>query len=247
MALWTFYQPTNMQNIYVWYGSVTMATSSQIRIQDPIRTMDYYGSFSYGNYSVYGTLTGGAYWEFGTPQWSVSGASVDASAMFYSIQSGDGISAQNLALAGSDVLQGSSGGDVLYGGAGSDVLYGNGGNDTIWGGTWPLLPDTTIDQLEGGDGNDILIGSGNDVLKGGAGTDIFAVVGPGHYAIQDFSAQDKICFVGIANLAELAAQVTSVTAGPAGSTVELAGLGIQVTLAGYDLNTFTLDQLFFYV
>jgi hypothetical protein len=52
--------------------------------------------------------------------------------------------------------------------------------------------------------------------------------------------------MGISTLSELAARITSITAGPARSTVQLAGLSIQVTLTGYDLNTFTLDKLFFY-
>jgi len=100
--------------------------------------------------------------------------------------------------AGDDVLWGGAGDDVLIGGTGVDVFYGDLGNDTvdysavtesltitiaggvnIDGGTETF---TSIENLKGGSGSDIVIGDdgdnrldghiGGDTIQGGLGNDI---------------------------------------------------------------------------
>lgn len=59
-----------------------------------------------------------------------------------------------MGLGGNDVLRGRAGDDVLTGGGGSDKLYGGEGNDT-------LSLDLGNDVIQGGDGQDWLVVSGN--------------------------------------------------------------------------------------
>jgi Ca2+-binding RTX toxin-like protein len=85
--------------------------------------------------------------------------------------------------AGNDVLDGRSGTDLLEGGAGNDRIFGGMGVDTLYGGsgndyilTGPLRdggPDP-FDSAYGGDGQDILVASVNNIagLYGGAGNDL---------------------------------------------------------------------------
>ncbi|WP_179958367.1 calcium-binding protein [Chitinimonas arctica] len=92
---------------------------------------------------------------------------------------------------GDDELEGGAGADELHGGADkdklkgdseADKLYGDGGNDELDGGSGAdvLVGGADNDVLEGGEGMDILWGSsesfeadGADILKGGAGLDIY--------------------------------------------------------------------------
>ncbi len=116
-------------------------------------------------------------------------------------------------LAG-DRLFGSTAADTLYGSDGYDELYGGDGNDTLYGGS-DSNSDDAVDQLIGGNGDDTLYGNrddmdggdGNDILiasngyhnayTGGSGADIFRfVAGPKAYqysTVTDFTAGvDKI-------------------------------------------------------
>jgi Ca2+-binding RTX toxin-like protein len=82
---------------------------------------------------------------------------------------------------GSDILYGSSAADTIYCGAGDDTVYAAGGADIIIGGTGD-------DILSGEDGNDSYIffdGYGND-------------------AVYDSSGSNKLKFVGVASISELA-------------------------------------------
>lgn len=113
-------------------------------------------------------------------------------------------------LAGDDSLTGGGGDDSILGGAGDDSLYGGKGNDTLDGGDNGLLGDTVyynggnganvnlvtgiatdgvngtdlllnVENIHGGDNNDLLqgdgndnrfwAGPGNDTVNGGAGID----------------------------------------------------------------------------
>ncbi len=81
------------------------------------------------------------------------------------------------ALAGNDVVTGSSGADRVYGNLGNDTINGGYGADILFGGADNdrLNGGDLVDQLYGGTGNDILIGgSGNDYLYGGDGNDALA-------------------------------------------------------------------------
>ncbi len=93
--------------------------------------------------------------------------------------------------AGDDALSGDGGDDVLIGGAGDDQLDGGDGNDTVsyedrgagenvtaslsasGGGVGTEIDAFfSVENLTGGDGDDILIGDGNEnILSGGAGDD----------------------------------------------------------------------------
>jgi Ca2+-binding RTX toxin-like protein len=95
---------------------------------------------------------------------------------------GDDVLAGGLA---DDTINGGLGNDRLYGGSGKDTIKGDGGDDKIFGG----LGNDTID---GGAGNDIIdavaysplvlpvisgspVGGEIDILKGGAGKDLFGL------------------------------------------------------------------------
>jgi Ca2+-binding RTX toxin-like protein len=78
------------------------------------------------------------------------------------------------ALAGNDIVSGSTGNDRLLGDDGNDLISGWSGNDYIDGGTGNDILDggSGNDLIRGGAGSDILYGgSGNDTLDGGAGAD----------------------------------------------------------------------------
>jgi len=66
---------------------------------------------------------------------------------------------------GNDTLLGGAGVDSLLGGNGDDVLYGGGNPDYVWVPNRLLVPDTVVDRLVGGLGNDrYLIDSALDVV-----------------------------------------------------------------------------------
>ncbi len=71
-----------------------------------------------------------------------------------------------LALAGNDLVTGSSGDDTINGNQGNDTLQGESGADRMWGGQ-------DLDFLSGNGGNDTINGNkGNDILFGGDGDDL---------------------------------------------------------------------------
>jgi len=115
------------------------------------------------------TLVGGAHGAAGDTV-SYAGALAPVTVNL-SIQ--DGVTAQNTAGAGRDILSGfenltgSDLADTLTGSAGANVISGGGGDDTLKGGGGN-------DTLDGGAGDDLLIGGGgNDILTGGDGVDAF--------------------------------------------------------------------------
>ncbi|MHB9080190.1 MAG: type VI secretion system tube protein Hcp [Pirellulaceae bacterium] len=121
---------------------------------------------------------------------------------------------------GDDTMRGGNEVDVLVGEAGNDTLFGSTGNDQLFGGSYfdPAHPHPPVaslslgnDQLDGGDGddlldgfdstfvlsrggqgNDLLIGSqGSDELRGGSGDDII-FAGPGSDLVRGGSGNDVI-------------------------------------------------------
>lgn len=67
---------------------------------------------------------------------------------------------------GNDTVVGGGGNDTLYGDSGSDKLYGQDGDDTLYAG------DGAVDVSYGNDGNDTMYGEdGFDYMYGNAGTD----------------------------------------------------------------------------
>lgn len=73
---------------------------------------------------------------------------------------------------GNDRVAGSAGADSLRGDDGNDTLIGNAGNDSLDGGTG-------VDSLDGGLGNDYLVARADDIVLGGGGDDLIAVVESG--------------------------------------------------------------------
>ena len=63
---------------------------------------------------------------------------------------------------------------TIFGGAGRDQLAGGAANDTIFGGAGndSLTGNDGLDYLDGGDGDDYFYNDINDVMHGGAGTDL---------------------------------------------------------------------------
>jgi Ca2+-binding RTX toxin-like protein len=81
---------------------------------------------------------------------------------------------------GFDIVFGAQGDDLIYasnrwdrirGGPGNDTLFGYEGRDWMRGGEGVDRVDggLSIDDLHGGNGNDVIIVSGNDTVRGGAG------------------------------------------------------------------------------
>lgn len=239
MATWTFFQSYDMTQPYVWYGDVAFATSSQIRVQDPIRTQNYYGSFSYPDGHVSGTLSGADYSLDGQLQWSVTGESLDAATLVQYIQSGNADAALDFVLSASDTLYGSADDDTIRGGAGDDTLFGNDGSDLLFG-------EAGNDMISGGAGADVLIGYGSDAITGGTEIDFFTITGLGHYVLNDFTNEDYLLFeVGVPNLASLLGYVTGVEISTAGTVIEFGGYNSSITLVGRDLTGLQADQLLF--
>ena len=157
MATVNLAQSVDMSNPLVWYGSVTVATSSQIQVSDGINLVNYYGSFTYfGGYLSGGTITSATYAYYGSQFYSISGVNASAITALGYLNNGDGVGLLSYVLSGNDVVNGSSYGDTVVGYAGNDGLYGNNGDDILAGGAGD-------DTIKGGPGNDLIIGgSGSD-------------------------------------------------------------------------------------
>ncbi len=159
MAHVKFYRPASMHTAYTFYGDVLEASATRIVIGDGYRATVYEGAFTYsssgdlngGTLTAVGNVTGGS-WDY-----VAQGLSVDAVVAADLIYRSDLQTLHRIALAGNDLMEGTSG---------ADVILGHGGNDLIVGGPG-------ADRLEGGAGRDLLSGdAGNDVLWGGDGSDI---------------------------------------------------------------------------
>ena len=113
------------------------------------------------------------------------------------------------AVAGINVLSGTSGSSNLYvGGDRNDFFASGGGNDRLGGGAGndTLLGGDGNDTIDGGAGNDRLIGGdGNDTLTGGSEADVFVFFadglspsGTGQDSITDFEiGTDQIELFGV--------------------------------------------------
>ena len=79
--------------------------------------------------------------------------------------------------AGANRLEGDAGHDVLIGDAGADILIGGAGGDQLIAhlGDYYGDPDRSVDRLDGGADDDLLILGYNDIGDGGEGWDRFAL------------------------------------------------------------------------
>lgn len=82
---------------------------------------------------------------------------------------------------GADTIQGGAGRDEIFAGAGNDSVNGGGGADTLHGGVGNDTLDGggagpgQFDLLDGGDGDDMLMLSGDTIAFGGRGADAFVI------------------------------------------------------------------------
>ena len=119
--------PFDMRNPQVFYGTATMATSTQIEIVSGALKGDYFGQgFAYSSSGevVGGTVTGYSTTYNGGAVYSVTGLNISAATVYQLVQSGNPLQLSALAL---------SGDDTFYGAGDSDVLVGYGGNNTFNG------------------------------------------------------------------------------------------------------------------
>lgn len=137
MATIRAYWPIDMFNTDLFYGTVTQADSTIIRVTDGVNTAVYGGvGFQYANNSVVaGTLTSFRQYYYGSLLGEAVDLSVPASFASSAITSNNLGALFQTALRGHDNIYGSSGNDYLRGFDGNDLMSGGGGNDYIDGGT----------------------------------------------------------------------------------------------------------------
>jgi len=132
------------------YGTITIASATQIQITSGNHVQNYIGNnFTYDGESITGgTVTLSNYYENGKKIYEISEGNYSAVTIANLVLSGDTAGLTTYIYAGSDRYNGCSENDIVNTGTGNDQIFGNGGNDSLNGGT------------------------GNDTLDGGANTDI---------------------------------------------------------------------------
>ncbi len=190
----------------------TDANTTMLRVFDNVQNYTEFDGVNFnavfnGNGDVVdvtgGTVNSVTLVENGVTQFSITGASASAAAIFDFYQANNTTGAFALLLADADSVTGTASSDVLfgYGGddqisglAGSDRLFGALGNDTLVGGGGrdSLVGDDGNDKLIGGAGFDKLVGGfGNDSLIGGDGKDLL-VGGGGKDFLDGGNHDDKL-------------------------------------------------------
>lgn len=131
MATATAYSSVDMEFAQVWYGTVTIATSTHIRVEDGPYIQNYYGTgITYSGDSVTGgTITATDYYEFGSKVYGITGGAYNAVTIANYINNDDMQGLLSYVFAGNDVINGSSQSDYLIGYAGNDTMNGGGGDD----------------------------------------------------------------------------------------------------------------------
>ncbi len=140
--------------------------------------------------SVYGTVNSIIYAENGTKKYTING-SWDISSLYNTEKYGQGASGfSNFIFSENDLIKGSKFNDNLsIGRSGNDKYFGDAGNDFI------LTSTDFKSTVDGGTGNDYIMSAGiNDLLTGGKGADIFALIDVA--TIKDFKHRegDNIIF-----------------------------------------------------
>ncbi len=116
-----------MRDLQIFYGNVTVATSSQIEIVAGGFTGDYYGqgfTYSATGSVVGGTLTGFSETYNGHAVVTATGLNVPATTAYQLVQSNNANQLAALALSGNDTISGAGNGDVLVGYGGNNTLVG---------------------------------------------------------------------------------------------------------------------------
>lgn len=136
MATIQFYQPVDMSNPTIFYGTVTKATSTSITINDfNGKSGTYFGSFHYsGGYLAGGTVTSYTSYNNYILSATVTGISVNALTINSYLLNGNALGLYQFVLNRADRIIGSIGSDTLLGFNGNDTINGGGGTDNLIGG-----------------------------------------------------------------------------------------------------------------
>lgn len=138
MANLTFYQPATMLRPSVWFGTVTVATSTQLSLTNYTgSSATYFGNnLTYSGSTVTGgTVTGYDSYKNYSLDFTVRNANVDARTLANLTNAGSATQAQSFVLSGSDTFLGTNSSDTIIGYDGNDLIAGAGGtNDYIDGG-----------------------------------------------------------------------------------------------------------------
>ena len=168
MAQVQLYIATNMLSPSIFYGSIVENTASEITITDGYYAGVYHGSFTYSAAGLSGGVaTGYELYINHALAGAISGVSLSAVTVAQYLNNNDPLGLEQYALAGNDVIQGSSFNDTLAGFGGNDILIGGGGSDSFYGGGGT---DTAV--LPAGFRQSIITGSGgNFTIATNSGTD----------------------------------------------------------------------------
>ena len=174
MAVLTFYQQALMNQPVIWYGTVTVANSTQLSINNYAgQSGTYYGNnLTYNTTTVTGGIvTGYDSYQSYAPNFSARGANIDAVTLANLVNSGNVAGVNSLTLNGNDVINGSIFSDNLIAYSGNDLITGGRGNDFIDGGqgidtasyqgllsqyTGSVSTGVIVDTVSGRDGSDTL-------------------------------------------------------------------------------------------
>jgi hypothetical protein len=197
MATVKFYQSYNMANPTIFYGTVTVATSSQVTINDFRGNSGSY--FGYGITYSGSTVTGGTVTAYDSYRnysiaTTVRDVSVDARTLASLVNSGNPARLESFVLSGNDAITGSESSDAILGYSGDDHINGLGGNDYI----------------DGGDGTDtayffnslsshiVRFESGRVIITGSQGQDTLVAVENFNFAGRNYTLSELQSFDGVA-------------------------------------------------
>jgi len=139
----------------IFFGAVTVSSSSLIRIEAGSRVAEYRGNFTYDQFGrVFGQLETFEQFFGSSRELRLSELNLDAFEVFSLVQSENTNGLLNLGLSRNDVFEGSGFNDVFFGLSGDDALLGMDGDDRLRG-------DNGADTIDGGSGNDVSIYNGN--------------------------------------------------------------------------------------
>ena len=131
MAVATAYFGIDMESAFIWFGTATITTASQIRVQSGAYTQDYFGSFTYNSSGLAGgTVTASDFYYGGLKYYTVTGGNFSAVTINNYLNANNPVGLLNYIFSGNDTLNGSPYGDFLKGYSGDDVINGGGGTDT---------------------------------------------------------------------------------------------------------------------
>src|SRR6185369_6157087 len=112
MATATAYTPFNSDTFNIWYGTATVATSTQIQITSGNQIQNYYGynfTFSSSGQLTGGFVTGTNYYLSGTLQYEVTGLNHSATTVNSYLNANNPQGLLAFLFNGSDTAVGSSG------------------------------------------------------------------------------------------------------------------------------------------